>query len=341
MDSYFAAIEVRDHPRWKGHPLVVGGSGPRSVVATASYEARKYGIHSAQPMSQALRKCPQLIIAPTRFSAYKQSTLIIREIFKQYTDKIEPMSLDEAYLDVSHYDRYAWDIAKEIRQKIFEATQLTASAGIASNKMLAKIASDWNKPNGQFAITPEQVDDFIKELPVRKIPGIGKRSQERLAKEGVQICADLQKWPQWKLKSSFGKWGTDLYFRCRGIDDRPVESHSERKSLSNEQTYDQDLVNLEECREALNKLFDELLKDIEKQSSEKRINRAVVKVKFSNFKSTTCECPCTTPEWPIYESLLEKAYNRSPHKVRLLGTGVRFATEKSTVNGQMELFEDL
>mgnify|MGYP000398037622 CR=1 FL=1 len=341
MDSYFAAIEIRDHPQWKGHPLAVGGTGPRSVVSTASYEARKYGVHSALPMSQALRKCPHLIMAKSRFSVYKATTKIIQSIFREYTDKIEPMSLDEAYLDVSHQNRYAWDLAKEIRQKIFEKTQLTASAGIAPNKMLAKIASDWNKPNGQFAVTPDQIESFMKKLPVEKIPGVGKRSQERLSQEGIHSCEDLQQWPKWKLKSVFGKWGMELYFRCRGIDERPVESHYERKSLSNEQTYDHDLGTLEECCEALNKLFDELLIDIRKHASNKKINRAVVKVKFSNFKSTTCECPCKTPIWSIYEELLKKAYARSPHKVRLLGTGVRFATEKSSHKAQMELFEDI
>ncbi|MBN2068160.1 MAG: DNA polymerase IV [Opitutales bacterium] len=325
MDSYFAAIEMRDHPQWRSIPLAVGGIGPRSVISTANYEARKYGVRSALPTTHALKLCPQLLVVPSRFDVYKDCTRRIRAIFHDYTDLVEPMSLDEAYLDVSHVDRYAWDLAKEIRQRIFEETQLTASAGIAPNMMLAKIASDWKKPNGQFAITPEMVDTFIRDLPIRRIPGVGKKGELRLMEEGINTCGDLQLWPKWKLSGLFGKWGEDLFDRCRGVDHREVTPYSPRKSLSNERTYGSDLLSLEACAEELPALFSELLSDLSKQKAAFPIHKAFVKLKFTDFQTTTCECLCRQPELDLYLSLLHKAFDRSLLGVRLLGLGVRFA----------------
>src|SRR5471032_9358 len=176
MDCFYAAVEMRERPELAGQPIAVGGGSRRGVVTTCNYEARKFGVHSAMPGFQAREKCPTLVFLPVRFDLYRAESVKIRQILLSYTPLVEPLSLDEAYLDVTGLDRYAWDIAKEIRKRIFEETRLTGSAGIAPNKMLAKIASDWRKPNGQFAITPEQVEMFIRDLPVRKIWGVGPRA---------------------------------------------------------------------------------------------------------------------------------------------------------------------
>ena len=210
-----------------------------------------------------------------------------RAILRAYTPLVEPLSLDEAYLDVTASDRYAWDIAKEIRARIFEETRLTGSAGIAPNKMLAKIASDWRKPNGQFAIRPEEVADFVRELPVRKIWGVGPKSVERFALEGIRTCGDLQKLSRPELTRRHGKWGDELYRLCRGEDDRAVVPDRMRKSLSNERTYGENLTTLDACRAALEELVGELQEELRQKAGDRLVRKAVVKVKFADFTRTT------------------------------------------------------
>jgi len=327
MDCFYAAVEMRERPELTGQPIAVGGGSRRGVVTTCNYEARKFGVHSAMPGFQAREKCPTLIFLPVRFDLYGAESVKIRQILLSYTPLVEPLSLDEAYLDVTGLDRYAWDIAKEIRMRIFEETRLTASAGIAPNKMLAKIASDWRKPNGQFAITPDQVEAFIRDLPVRKIWGVGPKSVEKFEQNGIRTCGDLQKIELPELVRRHGKWGHELYQLCRGLDDRPVEPNRIRKSFSNECTYPDNLTTLENCRKELDKLVAELDQELRTKAGDRQIHKAFVKVKFADFTRTTRECVSANPTRETYQALLEEAYKRSPQPIRLLGTGVRFAEE--------------
>ena len=337
MDCFYAAVEMRELPELAGQPVAVGGGGRRSVVTTCNYEARKFGVRSAMPGFMARERCPQLVFLPLRFDLYHAASQQIRKIFKEYTDLVEPLSLDEAYLDVSASERYAWDLAKEIRARILAETGLTASAGISFNKMLAKIASDWRKPNGQFAILPDQVQEFMSDLPVRKIWGVGPKSAERFAARGIQSCGDLQKLTRAEMAAQFGKWGEELYRLCRGEDDREVRPHRISKSLSNENTFIENLLTLEECQTAVTHLSEELLAELRQKAPERKIRKAFVKVKFADFSQTTRECLCNEPSVAVYHTLLAEAYRRKELPVRLLGTGVRFEESAEEVL-QPELF---
>ena len=336
MDCFYAAVELRERPDLAGQPVAVGGGGHRSVVTTCNYEARKFGVRSAMPGFMARERCPQLVFLPLCFDLYRAASRQIRKIFHEYTPLVEPLSLDEAYLDVSHSDRYAWDIAKEIRARIFAETALTASAGIASNKMLAKIASDWRKPNGQFAILPDQVQEFMADLPVRKIWGIGPKSAERFAEQGIHSCGDLQKLTLPEMVLQFGKWGKALHQLCRGEDEREMQPHRISKSLSNENTFSDNLVSLEECEAAIATLSEELLDELSQKAPERKVRKAFVKVKFADFTRTTRECLCNEPSPLVYQTLLADAYRRKCLPVRLLGAGVRFEEEAEIL--QPELF---
>ncbi len=327
MDCFYAAVELRERPELAGQPVAVGGGSRRGVVTTCNYEARKFGVHSAMPGFQARERCPQLVFLPVRFDLYRAESAKIRQILRSYTPLVEPLSLDEAYLDVTGLDRYAWDIAKEIRQRIFNETRLTGSAGIAPNKMLAKIASDWRKPNGQFAITPEQVETFMRDLPVRKIWGVGPKSAEKFGRQGIKTCGDLQRFSLAELTRSHGKWGIELYRLCRGEDHREVEPNQVRKSLSNESTFSENLKTLEECQAAMDWLVEELEQELRAKALDRQIYKAFVKVKFADFKRTTRECISAQPTRETYRALLAEAWSRNPLPVRLLGSGVRFAEE--------------
>jgi DNA polymerase-4 len=333
MDCFYAAVEMREHPELAGQPIAVGGGSRRGVVTTCNYEARKFGVRSAMPGFQAREKCPNLVFLPVRFDLYRAASARIRQILLSYTPLVEPLSLDEAYLDVTGLDRYAWDIAKEIRKRILEETKLTSSAGIASNKMLAKIASDWRKPNGQFAITPDQVETFVRDLPVRKIWGVGPKSAEKFEQQGIRTCGDLQKIELPELVRRHGKWGHELYQLCRGLDDRPVEPNRIRKSLSNECTFSDNLTTIEECQWEMDKLVDELMQELQAKAEDRPVHKAFVKVKFADFTRTTRECVNPHPTRETYRALLAEAFQRSPQPVRLLGSGVRF-TEKMDETGE-------
>ena len=327
MDCFYAAIEQRDNPALRGKPVGVGGSRDRrGVLTTCSYEARPFGVRSAMPTFLALQKCPQLIVVPTRFDIYRRESLRIREIMAAFTRLIEPLSLDEAYLDLSHlpYDPAA--VALEIRERIFDETGLSASAGIASNKLLAKIASDVNKPNGQCVIPPDRVALFMESLPVRKLWGIGGVSGEKLEKRGIRTCGHLQQLSRIELHALFGRFGLELYDLCRGIDDRPVQPHRLRKSLSTEETFSQSLTTLPECERRLAILHADLVRDLKNAREQRPIRKVFIKLKFSNFTRTTVERAAPEPALPILNSLLEQAFRRGAGlSVRLLGAGVRFA----------------
>ncbi len=327
MDCFYAAVEMRERPELREVPIAVGGGSARGVVTTCNYLAREFGVRSAMPGFKAMQLCPTLVFVPTQFELYREASAKVREIMHRYTDLVEPLSLDEAYLDVTASGRYAWDIAKELRASIFEETQLTGSAGVAANKMLAKIASDWRKPNGQFAILPKDVDQFMKELPVGRIWGVGPKARAKLEAQGVRLCGDLQKWSMAELVARFGGWGSELYSLCRGEDNREVRTHRPRKSMSNERTFGTNLTTLAECEDALDDLIDELLDDLRSKAGDRAIRTAVVKVKFADFKRTTRECVCSEPRRDVFIQLLSEAWRRQPLPVRLLGAGVRFVDE--------------
>jgi len=338
MDCFYAAIEQRDNPELRGKPVGVGGARDRrGVLTTCSYEARPFGVRSAMPTFLALRMCPQLIVVPTRFDVYRAESRRIREIFAAFTHLIEPLSLDEAYLDVSHLDHDPAAVAFEIRERIFEQTGLTASAGVAPNKLLAKVASDVNKPNGQCVVPPAGVAAFMANLPVRKLWGVGGVSAEKLERRGIRTCGDLQRLSRIDLHGLFGRFGLELYDLCRGIDERPVEPHRLRKSLSTEETFTRDLTTLAECERRLAILHSDLLRDLAKARDVRPIRKAFVKIKFANFSRTTVERVANEPALPVFSALLEEGFRRGNGlAVRLLGAGVRYA-EESGETGQMAL----
>ena len=338
MDCFYAAVEMRERPELAGRPIAVGGGSHRGVVTTCNYEARKFGVHSAMPGFMARERCPQIVFLPVRFDLYRAESQKIRAILKSYTPLVEPLSLDEAYLDVSASGRFAWDIAKEIRARIRAETALTASAGVAPNKMLAKIASDWRKPDGQFAVLPEQVAAFMRDLPVRKVWGVGPKSAERFAVQGIQTCGDLQRLTKAELLHRHGRWGEELYRLCRGEDDRDVEPNRVRKSLSNESTFSDNLISLEACSHALEPLIEEMLAETAAKAGDRVIRKAFVKIKYADFTRTTRECVCVHPTPAVFQQLLAEAHARRDLPVRLLGTGVRFADDETRAKNHPDLF---
>ena len=337
MDCFYAAIEVRDRPSLRGKPVAVGGARDRrGVLTTCNYEARKFGVRSAMPTFMALQRCPNLIVLPTRFDVYRREAAVIRGILYRFTSLIEPLSLDEAYLDVSAHPGAPGPLAQLIRGTIFRKTKLTSSAGIGPNKLIAKIASEINKPNGQFEVKPEQAAEFMKDLPVRKIWGIGEKSERKLEELGVKTCGELQRFSRPELVDLFGKFGLDLYDLCRGIDHRPVEPDRPRKSLSTEETFAADLTTLEQCEEKLEELFQDLMADLAQKESTREITKIFVKLKFNDFSRTTAERAGLVPTLQDFQTLLTEAFGRTGKPVRLIGVGVRFA-DTAPESAQMDL----
>ena len=290
MDCFYAAIEVRDRPSLRGKPVGVGGARDRrGVLTTCNYEARKFGVRSAMPTFMALQRCPDLIVLPTRFDVYRREAAVIRGILHRFTSLIEPLSLDEGYLDVTEHPGAPGPLAQVIRGTIFRKTKLTSSAGIGPNKLIAKIASEMNKPNGQFEITQEQVPEFMEKLPVRKIWGIGEKTERKLEELRAKTCGQLQRFSRPELVDLFGKFGLDLYDLCRGIDHRPVEPDRPRKSLSTEETFAADLTTVDQCEEKLEELFQDLMADLAQKESTREIRKIFVKLKFNDFTRTTSE----------------------------------------------------
>lgn len=338
MDCFYAAIEVRDRPALKGKPVGVGGArDQRGVLTTCNYEARKFGVHSAMPTFMALQRCPKLIILPTRFDVYRRESSAIREILHRFSPLVEPLSLDEAYLDVTAHPGAPGPLAQVIRDLIFQKTKLTASAGIGPNKLIAKIASDMNKPNGQCEVAPEDVSDFMADLPVRKLWGIGAVTEQKLDSLGVKTCSELQRVSRAELCEHFGKFGLELFEQCRGIDHRAVEPHRERKSLSNEETFSRDLETLEQCEEELPALFEELAAELAQKATDRPVTKIFVKLKFSDFTRTTVERAGLPVSLPNFMTLLHEGFARTGKPVRLLGLGVRFAESAATEAAQLAL----
>lgn len=336
MDCFFAAVEMRDDPSLRDIPIAIGGSRvQRGVISTANYPARKYGVRSAMPTATALRLCPHLKLLPGRFDAYKEASQQIRAIFTRYTPLIEPLSLDEAYLDVTdseHCQGSATLMAQAIRADILCETGLTASAGIAPIKFLAKIASDMNKPDGQYVITPQAMPDFLLTLPLSKIPGVGKVATKKLEEMGLRTCADVQQADLAQLLKRFGKFGRVLWERSNGIDDRDVVVERERKSLGVERTLGEDIHHWEQCLEIIDFLYAELDRRLSAIRPDKQIARQGVKLKFNDFQLTTQE-----HVWPVLNKDDMIAVARQAWDERRAGRGVRLVGLHVTlVNPQLE-----
>lgn len=329
----------------RGRPVAVGGKpNSRGVLCTCNYEARKFGVRSAMPSSHAVRLCPELVILPVDFDKYRRTSRAIHAIFHRYTDLIEPLSLDEAYLDVSHSSLHsgsATRIAQQIRQEIFASQRITASAGVAPNKMLAKIASDWQKPNGQYVITPDMIAEFMISLPVKKLFGVGTVTAEKLQRHNISTCGDIQRYPLTEFVSLFGSWGEQLHKMAHGIDERAVVTEWERKSLSVENTFPHDYPANNIPQTILDELFTELEVRLEKSDkSITDIKTLFVKVKFSNFTTTTAQLPVETFCSSAFHQLLATKLQHEERAIRLLGYGVHFNNDKPNPTSTTQLVFD-
>jgi DNA polymerase-4 len=328
MDAFFASIEQRDNPAFRGKPLAVGHGAERGVVAAASYEARKYGVRSAMPSITAMAKCPELIFTPSRFDVYSEVSGQIREIFLEYTDLVEPLSLDEAYLDLTVNRSslpYATSIAKEIKTKIKQGTGLTASAGVSINKFLAKIASDYRKTDGLFVIPPEKVEAFVEGLKIERFWGVGKVTANKMHSLGIFTGKDLKSRTEIELVQCFGKAGHDYYLNARGIDNREVVPDRIRKSLGAESTFSEDIDDKEQLLHELNKIAEEVW---ERVTTKDFYGRTVtLKVKYEDFEQITRQKTYVSPIkefsqlWRFAEELLDLVDLHSK-KVRLIGLSV-------------------
>ncbi|WP_157214231.1 DNA polymerase IV, partial [Pseudomonas agarici] len=322
-------------------PLAVGGAvDRRGVIATCNYEARAFGVRSAMSSWQALNLCPDLVIVEPRMPVYKEASKEIQAIFRDYTDLIEPLSLDEAYLDVSdspHFAGSATRIAQDIRRRVSRQLHITVSAGVAPNKFLAKIASDWKKPNGLFVITPDQVEAFVAGLAVSKLHGVGKVTADKLGRLGIVDCLQLREWSKLALVREFGSFGERLWGLARGIDERVVHNDSRRQSVSVENTYDVDLPDLESCLQKLPQLMETLAGRMARLDDGYRPGKPFVKVKFHDFTQTTLEQAGAARDLESYRQLLSQAFARGDKPVRLLGIGVRLQDLRGG-HEQLELF---
>ncbi len=346
MDAFYAAVEQRDHPEYRGKPIVVGGRpDSRGVVATCSYEARKFGIHSAMPSSQAYRLCPQAVFVKPRFEVYKEVSLIIRNIFSEYTELFEPLSLDEAYLDVTEVSRCqgsATLIARDIKQKIRQQTGLIASAGVSYNKFLAKIASDINKPDGLYLITPEQGPGFVERLEIGKFHGIGKATEKKMHALGIKTGVDLKQWPLALLIEHFGKSGQHYFDIARGIDNRQVNNFRPSKSVGIETTYQEDIEDRTVILQQLHILLGQALTRL--AAKQMTAHTLTIKLKYQNFvqitRSKTLTQAITRMEGldAVLTDLL-KDTDIGKKKVRLLGVTLSSLHSSSALNyRQLDLF---
>ncbi len=338
MDCYYAQVEMRDNPELVDKPIAVGGSSERGVLCTCNYVARSFGVRSAMSSRKAKELCPELLILPGRMSLYKEISQQIRAIFADYTDLIEPLSLDEAFLDVSDCEYLGGSatlIAEDIRRRIFEETGLTASAGVSINKFIAKVASDVNKPNGICVVPPQQAVEFVQALPVKAIPGVGKVMQRKLKEFGVEFCHELLPFSLEQLEARFGKMGASLHRRVRAVDHREVSNHRIAKSVSVETTTFEDYPKEDLTVDKLEPLMERLAKRLEK--SKAPISKLQVKLKFADFMLKSKECQYHMLDIELFlEMLRELAQTRPNTKIRLIGVGVGFGNASVQ---QMQLFD--
>lgn len=335
MDAFYASVEQRDNPKLRGKPVAVGGI-KRGVVASASYEARVFGVRSAMPSALALKKCPHLIFVRSNFDVYRQVSNQIRDIFYDYTDLVEPLSLDEAYLDVTENKKdyqSAIFIAREIRQRIFEQTQLTASAGVSVNKFVAKIASDINKPNGMKVVLPHEVERFLEELEIHKFHGIGKVTAEKMRRYGIHTGKDLKSKSKIELVQRFGKNGHFFYDIVRGNDNRKVNPNRTRKSVGVERTYNEDLTDIKEMEEKIQYLAEKIFSYVKKHKKSGRT--LTLKIKYANFEIAT-RSKTNTNDFLTLDEILNTAKKllhdnmEDDIRVRLLGLSLsNFSSEEN------------
>ncbi|MCG8392317.1 MAG: DNA polymerase IV [Pseudomonadales bacterium] len=332
-DCFYAAVEIRDDPALRGRPVAVGGDPQRrGVIATCNYPARRFGVHSAMSSSQALRHCPELIILPPNFDKYRKVSTQIHDIFRRYTHLIEPLSLDEAFLDVSdskQFDNSATRIAEALRQDVRQEIGITVSAGVAPNKFLAKVASDWRKPDGLMVIPPAQVEDFVAALPVKKISGVGRVTAERMASLNLHTCGDLQRLSRLELAQHFGSFGERLYHLARGEDTRPVQTSRRRKSVSVERTYDHDQPTLTAWLRELDGLVEKLKARFARLDQHYLISGLTAKVKYQDFVSLSCDKAGNDLDPAHFEALLRELWDRRQGPARLLGIGARLRDLKA------------
>lgn len=343
MDAFYASVELLERPDLKHLPVVISTHHPRAVIAAASYPAREFGLRSAMSMAQALKRCPNVIVLEPNFQKYHDMSQQIHQIFQQYTTLIEPLSLDEAYLDVTENFKNlasATEVAMHIREDIFSATGLTASAGVAPNKFLAKVASDWHKPNGICVIKPHQVQDFIQQLPLKKIPGVGKVTYEKLKALQLETLGDLQQVEEAVLTHHFGKYGKQLFLYAQGIDERPVQAERKRQQISKETTFDQDFK-LTQCTPFWHDLIKRVWLNLEKKNLYAR--GVSVKLKLKNFQvlqhSKSFKQPLNSMQEleQILSHLLAEMHISENHQFRLIGVGVYQLSEK-TSDSQLSLW---
>ena len=325
-DCFYVAVEERDDPSLRGQPVAVGGdASSRGVIATCNYEARAYGVHSAMPTSVAKRLCPDLVLLPGNMAKYREVSEQMQSIFSRFTAIIEPLSLDEAYLDVTEapfYNGSATFLAEAIRQQVARELGITVSAGVAPNKFLAKVASDWMKPDGLFVLPPAKVEEFVAALSVARIPGVGDVMLNRLRGLGIETCGQLQTYNKVALYQQVGAIAERLFDFAQGIDERAVKTESVRKSLSVEHTYVFDLPDRQTARDRLPELYEKLKRRLQTLESHYKIMSPFIKLKFCDFSATTLERGSLLPSLPVFASLLDMAYQRGQKPVRLIGIGV-------------------
>lgn len=349
MDAFYAAVEQRDHPAYRGQPVVVGGSpNGRGVVATCSYEARRFGIRSAMPASRAARLCPQAIFLQPRFEVYRQVSTQIQALFREYTPRVEPLSLDEAYLDVTDVSEHRGSaslIARDIKRRIRELTGLSASAGVSYNKFLAKLASDMDKPDGFCVILPAQGPELVASLPIGRFHGVGPATERRMHAHGIRTGADLREWPLERLRVLFGKAARYYYLAARGIDERPVSAQRLRQSLGSETTFRHDLHRIEDMLQALEQLADDVAKGMTQRNL--AAHTLTIKVKYADFRlvtrSVTQPFPMRKPsELRARLAALLARTEAGQRPVRLLGVTVSGLTDAADHprSPQLALFDD-
>lgn len=342
-DCFYAAVEMRDDPSLREVPLAVGGEGGRGVVTTCNYRARAFGVRSAMPGSEARRLCPGLVTVPTDMGRYRAVSQQVMAILREMTDLVEPLSLDEAFLDVTDVDAFkgsATLMARHLRERVSREVGITISAGVAPNKFLAKIASDWRKPDGLFVITPPEVADFVRELPVEKLFGVGQVTAARLHALGVKTCGDMQALGADMLIEKFGKQGYRLFEMAHGRDNRPVVVSRVAKSVSVERTFSQDLPDRSACDTVMPALVADLNLRLSRKGQHKPIHKLFVKIRYSDFSTHTLERvreSVTEPALMDFQPLLEELMPKD-RPVRLLGVGVRFRNDDAPVT-QLRLFD--
>lgn len=343
-DCFYAAVEMRDDPSLRSVPLAVGGEGGRGVVTTCNYLARVFGVRSAMPGAEARRRCPDLVTVPPDMARYRAVSRQVMAIFRELTDQVEPLSLDEAFLDVSEVDSHhgsATLMAEYLRQRVRDEVGIIVSAGVAPNKFLAKIASDWKKPDGLFVLRPDQVDEFVRLLPVEKLFGVGKVTAGKLHALNIRTCGDLAQLKPELLVDRFGRQGLRLFQMAQGLDDRPVVVTRNAKSVSVERTFSKDLPDKTACETVMIALVDDLAKRLARKGGHKPIHKLFVKIRYSDFSTHTLERvreQVQVPEASDYAPLLDELITNNERPVRLLGLGVRFCNDEAPVT-QLRLFD--